>query len=208
MASEDFGPGDVSALEHQPADTSQMSNALSIAALAVSIATAAYAGYVSWRISNREVTNTAITDHYASMRELSKLQLHEWRLAHIFEVEANYSRVVEALRDVAPQPDSIEYVMLGIKERAAALTLFGLYEHIVYQLDEVAADGDSVRSRFVLGSAAYFTDRLLLNPRLRYLWSEHGGNLQCEFETNVREHYREHVSPSDAWDEQGPYGGP
>jgi hypothetical protein len=184
-----------------------MSTVLSVIALIVSIVTAIYAAVVSRSISNREVTNTAITDYYASMRELSKLQMDEWRLAHIFEVEANYPRVVKALREVAPEPGSTESVMLGLKERAAALTLFGLYEHLVYQLDEVAADGDSVRARFVRGSAAYFTGRLLLNPRLRYLWSENGGNLQCEFEDNVRGHYQAHIpTPSDGWDESGPYG--
>jgi hypothetical protein len=185
-----------------------MSIVLSIIALIVSIATAVYAAVVSRSISNREVTNTAITDYYASMRELTKLQMDEWRLAHIFEVEANYPRVVKALREIAPEPGSTESVMLGLKERAAALTIFGLYEHVIYQKEEVAADGNSVRARFVDDSAKYFTGRLLVNPRLRYLWSENGGNLQCEFENNVRKHYQDGIpAPSDGWDEKGPYGG-
>jgi hypothetical protein len=180
---------------------------LSILALIISIVTAVYAAYVSQSISNREVTNAAITDYYASMRELTKLQMDEWRLAHLFEVETNYFAVAEILRRVAPEPDGADSVMLSLKERAAALTLFGLYEHVVYQLEEVATDGDTVRARFLRDAEAYFTQRLLLNPRLRYLWAKDGGNLECEFEGNVRTHYETHIKePGDGWDDKGPYG--
>jgi hypothetical protein len=181
--------------------------ALAIVALVVSVATAAFAASIAKSVSNREITNTAITDYYASMRELTRLQMDEWRLAHLFEVESNYAAIAKILRQVAPKPGDVDLVMLKLKERAAALTIFGLYEHVVYQLEEVATGGDTVRARFVRDAAAYFTDQLLVNPRLRYLWAKDGGDLECEFESNVREHYRAHIStPQDGWDEKGPYG--
>jgi|HubBroStandDraft_2_1064218.scaffolds.fasta_scaffold114827_2 hypothetical protein len=184
-----------------------MSTVLSVLALVVSVVTAAYAGSVLRSVSNREITNTAITDYYASMRELTKLQLDEWRLAHLFEVETNYANIAATLRSVAPAPASADSVMLSLRERAAALTLFGLYEHVVYQLEEVATDGDTVRARFLRDAVAYFTQRLLPNPRLRYLWAKEGGNLECEFEENVRAHYKANLKqPLDGWDEKGPYG--
>jgi hypothetical protein len=184
-----------------------MSTALSIVALIVSVATAAYAGFVLRSVSNREITNTAITDYYASMRELTKLQLDEWRLAHLFEIETNYAAVAATLRGVAPAPSSADSVMLSLRERAAALTLFGLYEHVLYQMEEVANDGDTVRARFLRDAVTYFTQRLLPNPRRRYLWAEEGGNLECEFEENVRAHYKAHIEhPLDGCDTKGPYG--
>jgi hypothetical protein len=184
-----------------------MDIALSIVALVVSIGTAIYAGSVLRSVSNREVTNTAITDYYASMRELTKLQMDEWRLAHLFEVEDNYTMIIGALRYVANASDEIDLIMLRVKERAAALTIFGLYEHVLYQIEEVEADGDTVRARFLRDAAGYFTQQLLPNPRLQFLWAKSGGNLECEFEENVREHYSRYVdSSSDVWDELGPYG--
>lgn len=176
-------------------------------ALVVSIGTAIYAASVGRSISNRQVTNTAITDYYASMRELTKLQMDEWRLAHLFEVEDNYATIAGALRQVASESTEIDLIMLRVKERAAALTIFGLYEHVLYQMEEVEADGDSVRARFLHDAAGYFTQQLLPNPRLRYLWARSGGNLECEFEENVHAHYRANVDTSSAgWDETGPYG--
>jgi hypothetical protein len=184
-----------------------MDTALSIVALIVSIAAAIYAASVSRSISNREVTNTAITDYYASMRELTKLQMDEWRLAHLFEVVDNYATIAGALQQVASASSEIDLIMLRVKERAAALTIFGLYEHVLYQMEEVEADGDTVRARFLHDAAGYFTQLLLPNPRLRYLWAKDGGNLECEFEENVCAHYRTHVdTSSNGWDEVGPYG--
>jgi hypothetical protein len=182
-------------------------NALSIVALIVSVATAIYAAAVSRSIANREVTNAAITDYYGSMRELTKLQMDEWRLAHLFEVADNYPTIAAILRRAAPEPDDVDLVMLRVKERAAALTIFGLYEHVLYQIEEVESDATTVRARFLHDAANYFTQQLLPNPRLRYLWAKDGGNLECEFEENVRAHYRAYVDTSaGGWDEVGPYG--
>jgi hypothetical protein len=180
---------------------------LSIVALVVSIVTAIYAASVSRSVSNREVTNTAITDYYASMRDLTKLQMDEWRLAHLFEVVDNYATIVGALEQAASESSETDLIMLRVKERAAALTIFGLYEHVLYQMEEVEDDGDTVRARFLHDAADYFTQRLLPNPRLRYLWAKNGGNLECEFEGNVRAHYCTHVdTSSNGLDEVGPYG--
>jgi hypothetical protein len=184
-----------------------MSTGLSVIAIVISVLTAVFAAAVSRTISNQDIRSTTITDYYGSMRELTKLQMDEWRLAHLFEVEENYIAVADTLRAVAPGPGSVESVMLSLKERAAALTLFGLYEHVIYQLEEVSEDGDTVRARFLADAADYFTNRLLANPRLRYLWASDGGNLQCEFEENVRTHYEQYIRQStDGWDATGPYG--
>lgn len=183
-----------------------MTIALSVVALAVSIGTAIYTAIVSRHVSNREVTSTVIADFYSTMRDLTVLQMQEWRLAHLFEVSENYGQVVEPLREVAPDGSALAAVELRLKERAAALTIFGLYEHTIYQLGKAEDDRDSVRTEFLRDAADYFTQRLLPNPRLRYLWSKDGGNLECEFEDAARAHYEANVAMALSWDDTGPYG--
>lgn len=186
-----------------------MTIALSIVALVVSIVSAVYAAAVSRSVSNREVTSTVIADFYAAMRDLTVLQMQEWRLAHLFEVSENYEQVVEPLRLVAPAGTAPAAVELRLKERAAALTIFGLYEHTIYQLGKAEEDGDGARVEFLCEAAEYLTKRLLPNPRLRYLWAKDGGNLECEFEEPARDHYRENVPDLPySWDDKGPYGEP
>ena len=186
-----------------------MTAALSIVALVVSIGSVVYAVAASRHVSNREVTSTVIADFYAAMRDLTVLQMQEWRLAHLFEVSENYEHVAEPLRRVAPDRSSTTAVELRLKERAAALTIFGLYEHTIYQMGKSEDDGDEARAEFLQEAASYLTQRLLPNPRLRYLWSKEGGNLEREFEDAARTHYRENVpTQPDAWDASGPYDEP
>jgi hypothetical protein len=181
--------------------------ALSVVALVVSVGTAIYAAVVSSHVSNREVTSTVIADFYAAMRDLTVLQMQEWRLAHLFEVSENYEQVVEPLREVAPDSSAPAVVELRLKERAAALTIFGLYEHTIYQLGKAEDDGDDARTEFLRDAADYLTQRLLPNPRLRYLWSKDGGNLECEFEDAARAHYEANIiAMPHSWDDTGPYG--
>jgi hypothetical protein len=171
----------------------------------MSVTTATYAVVAARKVSHREVTATIIAEFYSSLRELTQIQLDEWRLAHLFEVAENYEAAVQSLRDVAP-PDAVTTTELRIKERAAALTIFGLYEHVVYQLNEAGRAGDKLRKAFLVDAADYFTSRLLQNPRLLYLWSLNGGNLECEFEIETREHHRTHIRPDpEKWDRTGPY---
>jgi hypothetical protein len=184
-----------------------MGNMLSVISLLLSIGTATYAVIAARKVSHREVTAAVIADFYSSMRSLTEIQLQEWRLAHLFEVADNYKSVVASLRRVAPPAGDVEAVELQLKERAAALTVFGLYEHVVYQFNEATRAGDHLRTVFLNDAACYFTERLLRNPRLMYLWSRNGGNLECEFEAETRAHYRSKIEVSSgAWDEIGPYG--
>jgi hypothetical protein len=184
-----------------------MSTILSIVALVVAVTTAAYAAAIAVRVGHRQITAAVITDFYASMRSLTELQLAEWRLAHLFEVVDNYKSTVAELRAVAPASSTVEATELRIKERAAALTTFGLYEHVIYQRNQALRGRDHGRAAFLTDAAAFFTDRLLQNPRLIYMWAPAGGNLGCEFEAETRQDYEKHITPGpDCWDEHGPYG--
>lgn len=185
--------------------TGLISNVLSVLALLVAVATATYAVIAAREVSHREVTAIVIADFYSSLREVTQIQLEQWRLAHLFEAAENYETLVKSLREVAPT-DQVSCTELRIKERSAALTMFGMYEHVVYQLNEARRAGDRHRQAFLTDAAEYYTSQLLQNPRLMYLWSNDGGNLECEFEAETREHYRKHIKPApDVWDRTGPY---
>lgn len=184
------------------------SDIVSLVSLAVSTAAVTYTAIVARQVSRHEVTSEIINEYYSSLRALTEVQLREWRLAHIFEVAENYETISATLRDVAPDvKDHEKRVALALNERAVALTIFGIYEYIVYQLAAAVHAGDKMRARFLREAAEYFTGRLLPNPRLQYLWSSKGGNLECEFEEAVRDHYKQCVTISPkTWDAKGPYG--
>jgi hypothetical protein len=184
-----------------------MATALSIVAIIVAIGTAIY-GAVSWSgVSNREVTTGVISDYFTSMHDLTMLQVKEWQLSHLFEIAENYHHAADRLNRLAPTVDELEAERLALRERAVAVAIFGVYEHTVYQLGKAHEDGDRIRISFLTDATRYFAGRLLPNPRLRYLWASEGGNLEGEFESETRRHYREHVgSLEEPWDATGPYG--
>lgn len=184
------------------------SSIISVVSLAVSAIAVIYAAKVARQVSRHEVTTGIISEYYSSLRALTEVQLREWRLAHIFEVAENYVAISAMLQEVAPeQTDREARVALALNERAVALTIFGIYEYVVYQLTAAKEAGDQARAGFLSEAADYFTGRLLPNPRLRYLWSHGGGNLECEFEEAIRNHYHQNVAVSPkTWDACGPYG--
>jgi hypothetical protein len=185
-----------------------LSNVLSIISLFVATATAIFAVYVTRGISNREVTSAIIAEYYSSMRSLTEVQLQQWQLAHLFETARNYPAVVNELRQVAPPTDDIAaQTRLRLNERAVALQLFGAFEHVVYQLNNAERARDRSLAQFLRDAEDYFTTRLLVNPRLIYLWAPEGGNLEDEFELDVRQRFRAAVPVAeDVWDAIGPYG--
>lgn len=73
--------------------------------------------------------------------------------------------------------------------------------------------GGRGRERFLQEVLDYLTGRLLRNPRLLYLWSKSGGNLQVFFEELTRKHYNDHILKdlgegiSGNVDAAGPFGG-
>lgn len=183
------------------------SNIISVVSLLLSTSAVGYTALVARQVSRHEVTSEIISEYYSSLRALTEVQLREWRLAHIFEVADNYEAISAMLRKVAPKHDDRQArTALALNERAVALTIFGIYEYIVYQLMMAKNARDKTRVRFLSEAAEYFTGRLLPNPRLQYLWSHSGGNLECEFEKDVRDHYQQNVviSPQ-TWDASGPY---
>jgi flagellin-specific chaperone FliS len=184
------------------------SNIVSLISLAVSAVAVTYTARVSRQVSEHEVTAEIISEYYSCVRALTEVQLREWRLAHIFEVAENYTAVSTKLKEVAPSPANREArIALELNERAIALTIFGIYEYVVYQLEAAKHAKAKNRTKFLLEAAEYFSGRLLPNPRLQYLWSNSGGNLECEFERLLREHYEQNVKVSPkAWDAIGPYG--
>ena len=185
-----------------------LSNIVSLISLIVSVVAVTYTARVSRQVSEHEVTAQIISEYYSCVRALTEVQLREWRLAHIFEVAENYTAISAKLKAVAPKPADREALMaLELNERAVALTIFGIYEYVVYQLAAAETAHSKSRAKFLTEAAEYFSGRLLPNPRLQYLWSHNGGNLECEFEKMLREHYQQHVEVSPkSWDASGPYG--
>lgn len=90
---------------------------------------------------------------------------------------------------------------------AVAIALLQIFEESVYQHEHAQRLRDRGRAAFLDDVLAYFTERLLLNPRLLYLWSPRGGNIRADFEPPTRAYYEAHVQiPAEARiDERPPW---
>jgi hypothetical protein len=176
---------------------------LAVAALVVSLITA-------WVLlhAQREVLRAeTVTGIFEGFRRLAELRSSSWQAAHVLDVPENYGRTVsllrEALKDTAP-PQVAE---LLVRERAAAIAAIQIFEESLYHYEHARRLRDRARADFLSEMLVYYTERLLLNPRLLWLWSEDGGNVRADFDPPTRAYYDAHVAIPEAaaFDDRGPY---
>lgn len=145
------------------------------------------------------------------------MRLDNWELSHVLELPETYSEICRTLCSALGDVNDHHRAELLVRERAVAIRVFTLFEQTCYYRDSARKDGDRERLAFLEEVLAYFTNRLLLNPRLRYLWAKGGGNLQIYFEPETVSFYTSCISTggpngdevqgtSLAIDSTGPYG--
>lgn len=115
--------------------------------------------------------------------------MEHWSASHLLETPDNYALVKHHLGiALAPLTDAARSRLL-LSERAVAIVIFDLFEETCYQHERATKQGDPDRVDFLKTVLDYFTGRLLANPRLRWLWSAHGGNMRAFFELQTIELY-------------------
>ena len=134
-----------------------------------------------------------IKNQYATYHELSRLEVENPQLSHVFAAPSWYGRAVKSVVTSVGPLDEKRGEELLLKERAIARVIFTHYESLFYQWRHASRMGDTERVAFLGEALDYYTDGVLRNPRLLYLWSENGASLEIDFERETREHYNAHV---------------
>ena len=126
----------------------------------------------TWWTHQQRSTFEMIDRLYSLCHTLQNHMLHEWRLSHLFcisaEVYDDTSRRIAA--DVArvaktPTKEDDELEKLIVEEQQLAIHIFVIYEQVYYQW-KYSGVLQFTRKAFLKSMLDYFTDRLLVNPRL------------------------------------------
>lgn len=106
-------------------------------------------------------------------------------LNHMVELPENYIKIKNLVQASFGKPGTKQSSEMLLKERAAALFIFQIFEHFYFLLDHAKKVNAKERIYFINKIFEYLTRRLLRNPRLLYYWNESGGNLKVHFEPEV-----------------------
>jgi ubiquinone/menaquinone biosynthesis C-methylase UbiE len=128
--------------------------------------------------------NESVENAYRGFDDLSNLRIEHWEQSHLLELPENYHKTRDALTAALGTLSGERRVEMQVRERAIATRIFTFYEQMVYCLRAVEPV-DQPHALFLVAVFNYFNDRLLANPRLRYLWHERGGNLRAYFEQDT-----------------------
>lgn len=157
----------------------------------LAIAVSAYALYVSNASARRVRDEDTVRSSYDEFEQISRLRMEHWRAVHLLEMPENYALAKGYLTSaLLPLSDADRSEML-LCERSIAIAIFDVFEETQYHRERAEKHGDADRVDFLDAVLAYFTGRLLANPRLRWLWSPHGGNLCAFFEADTIRLYDE-----------------
>lgn len=156
---------------------------------ALALAVSLWAARLSLRATREEVNHGSVSDIYSEFRRITELRLSYPEHTHILEPPENYHNTLEkAVKMVAGYSESrkAEYLL---RERAVALTIFQIFEQVIYQHKQAKEEADEIREAFLKEVLDYMTSRLFMNPRLLYLWWHKGGNLRSDFEAHTQKFY-------------------
>ena len=180
-----------------------MATVIAVVALVVSLLTA----WILLHAQREAIRAETVTATFEGFRRLAELRSTSWQAAHILDPPENYDRTVSLLRAALTETPPAGVAELLVKERAAAIAAIQIFEESLYQYEQARRLRDRERARFLEQMLGYYTERLLLNPRLLYLWTPDGGNLRADFDPPTGAYYDAHVKiPAGAtFDERGPY---
>jgi len=179
---------------------------VSIIALVVS----AYAALVDFESHRDELGANTINDVYEEYRAGFNLQIEWPEISHLYAV-SDYSQTCAAAALATSSRSREERALLRLREQSVALSLFVSFERFLFLRNQAVAVGDSARAAFLQINVDYYTERLLRNPRLRWLWSPSGGGLYQQLEVETREYYNLKVNggaedaPKEEMDGDGPF---
>lgn len=160
---------------------------------ALALAVSLWAARLSLRATREEVNHGSVSDIYSEFRRITELRLNYPEHTHILEPPENYVDTVKKVANMVSSYESEQKAKYLLRERAVALTIFQIFEQVIYQHKQAQEESDTIRAKFLKEVLDYMTGRLFMNPRLLYLWWHKGGNLKADFEIHTQVYYDTHV---------------
>ncbi len=123
-----------------------------------------FALLMTWRTHAERATFEMIDRLYTLCHTLESHLLKDWRLAHLFCIgDEDYHRTKQRVAE-GLSPDALhEY---QVKEKIFIVHICIIYEQVYYQWDHSSFWLHWRRRAFLAEMLSYFTDRLMMNPRL------------------------------------------
>jgi hypothetical protein len=170
------------------------------------------AWFLTWRTHSERATFEMIDRLYTLCHTLQAHLLREWRLSHLFCIgEHDYEQMKTKVAEGLEPKERSEFLA---KEQMFAIHVFVVYEQVFYQWTHSSRWFHRRRRKFLKDMLSYFTERLLLNPRLQYFLqcdpegsSLHLEKSSVEFLEKVRTDHKKAKKELDVkTDEIGPFG--
>jgi hypothetical protein len=185
-----------------------VATAVSAAGIVISLVMAITALVFSLNVQRRTSHSDAVYRAYDAFATLGSLRADNWQAAHLWELPEAYHNQVLLTRAAIGHVNNQERARILILERTVAIQIFGVFEQVLYSHTLSTRFGEKDRTAFMHEVQSFFTERLLRNPRLVYLWAEDGGGLCRYAEPETRATYSREVWQADdelASDPIGPF---
>jgi hypothetical protein len=169
----------------------------------IAVGVAIWAAMLARQAAARAHRDHTVSKLYGDFGSLARLRIEYWPAAHLLELPETYEAERARLEIALGRLGAERQQELLIRERGVALAIFSLFEETCYHRAHAESARDAARLVFLDDTLEYFTGRLLMNPRLRYLWRVDGANLRAYLEPHTRLLYESRCLPESA-DGDGP----
>ena len=147
-----------------------------------------------------------INETYATYHALHARRMDTVEISHIVCSPEEYPRVVALVREAASDASAADRARMQLRENAMAQDLFAQFEQTIYLHHNAVALGEKERARFLQDTLDYFSNVLLRNPRLVWMWSPGGGNLRSHYELFAQKYWDDTVGRKNPkMDAKGPF---
>jgi hypothetical protein len=163
--------------------------------------------YIAYTSAKDTSGAEAVKTEYDLFNDLNKIQLEHWEMTHLYALPDRYDSVSAQVASAVVPLDERKRSELLLRERVTALYIFTMFEQALYRLDQSERGFDGGRTEFLHAVVAYYTDRVLRNPRLLHYWKSEG--LSTYFEESTNKLFEERVMknvPASGIDVVGPFG--
>ena len=134
-----------------------------------------------------------IDDAFDAFFTLNQIQIEHPLISHVLVAAKDYQLTSGLVREATAEFDRETVAELRLQERAAAMYVFGVFEHSVFQRKAAITSGATARIEFLEAVLNHLSLKLLRNRRLLHLWAPGGGDLCQYYEDETQDYYREKV---------------
>lgn len=153
----------------------------------------------SWRVTHDVAFIDAIKIQYGVHGDLSKLQLQNPLMSHLFApTPERYDKAIAMIRRAVSSLAVGPRASRQLEEGATANQIFTAYEEVHILWTQAKLVQDQRRAALFEANLVYFS-QLLCNPRLLWYWDiRNGMRLGLEFSDDVKAHHKEETKECSA----------